>query len=51
MILAAVLFVASDSVLVFIIFKDMHGKKVEGANLYTYYLAQVLLASSLFFLG
>ncbi|MCM1363552.1 MAG: lysoplasmalogenase [Faecalibacterium sp.] len=51
MIVAAVSFVISDAVLVFIIFKNMHSGKTEGTNLISYYLAQVLLAGSIFFLG
>ncbi|MCM1544607.1 MAG: lysoplasmalogenase [Ruminococcus sp.] len=51
MIVAAVSFVISDAVLVFIIFKNMHSGKTEGTNLVSYYLAQVLLAGSIFFLG
>ena len=51
MIFGATMFVVSDSVLVFIIFKNMSNNKTETANLVTYYLAQMIFATSLFFIG
>lgn len=51
MIFGAAMFVTSDSVLVFIIFKNKGNNKTETANLVTYYLAQVIFATSIFFIG
>ena len=50
MIFGALMFVASDSVLVFIIFKNKSNSKTETANLVTYYLAQFAFAASIFFI-
>lgn len=49
--LGSVLFVVSDAVLVFIIFKGKNDKITQGMNLVTYYLAQIFLAGTIIFVA